>query len=284
MMRARALAMTAALAVAAVAAPASGDETKDCIAASTQGQNLRDQGHYRRARDQFQMCSRDACPAVIKQSCVGWLEDLENAWPSIVVNAKDETGADLVDVTVVIDGTPLVSRLDGKPQLVDPGEHDFHYETSGYPPVEEHLVIHAGEKSRVLSVQFGEGARPTRRGGGGGTGGGGGVPIAAWVLGGIALAAFGAEAIVGIPAVVDRSNLFNSPCGMNHTCDQGQVDSIRNRFVAADVFGVVGLVTAGIAIYLFATSAPSHETPKASRVDVAPLPGGGAMARWGVAF
>jgi hypothetical protein len=285
-----ALAVAVLAAAFASAAPARGDDSKDCIAASTQAQQLRDDGHYRRARDQFNVCSRDVCPALVKQACLGWMSDLESTWPSVVVNAKDDNGADLVDVTVVIDGTPLVSKLDGKPQLVDPGEHDLHYETGGFPPVNEHVVIHAGEKSRVLSVQFGEGKKPTRRkdggtgGGGGGGGGGSETPVAGWVFGGLALVSFGVEAAVGIPAFNDRNNLENSPCKATSSCDQAQVDSIHTRFIVSDVLGAVGLVSAGVAIYFFATAGSSHETPKAARVDVRPLPGGGALAGWSGSF
>jgi hypothetical protein len=287
----RALAMAMLAAAAVSTAPAvRADDSKDCIAASTQAQQLRDDGRYRRARDQLNVCSRDVCPALVKQACLGWLSDLESTWPSVVVNAKDDSGADLVDVTVVVDGTPLVAKLDGKPQLVDPGEHDFHYETGGYPPVDEHVVIHAGEKSRVLSVQFGGGKKPTKRGGGGaggggGRGGGSETPVAGWVFGGLALVSFGVEAAVGIPAFSDRNALENDACKTTATCDASKVDSIHTRFIVSDVLGAVGIVSAGIAIYFFATAgSSSQEPPKAARVDVRPLPGGGALAGWSWTF
>lgn len=290
--------MLAGLAFAAAtgaAGSAHADEKQQCLTASDQGQSLRDEGKYRRAREAFATCSRPVCPSIVQHDCVKWLADLEATSPSVVVNAKDDKGGDLTAVKVTVDGAPLASTLDGRPVLVDPGEHTFRYETDGFPAVEEHVVIHAGEKSRVLTVQFGTPAAPQTGGGppagngaAGGeatTAGGGGSMTSAWVFGGIAVAAFATEAYFGISGLSDRSNLENG-CGKSQTCAQSDVDSVRTKFTVADIALAVGLVSAGLSVYFFLTHRSSEASPAAqsAHVDFAPLPGGGGAATLGGRF
>ncbi|MBC7018191.1 hypothetical protein, partial [Salmonella enterica] len=59
------LAATTTLLVAESAARA--DDREQCAAAADQAQQLRDEGKYRRAREQLLVCARDVCPAPIKR-------------------------------------------------------------------------------------------------------------------------------------------------------------------------------------------------------------------------
>ncbi len=293
--------MLAGLAFAAASGAAGGaraDEKQQCLSASDQGQSLRDEGKYRRAREAFATCARPVCPGIVQHDCVKWLADLEATSPSIVVNAKDDKGNDLTAVKVTVDGAPLATTLDGRPVLVDPGEHTFRYETDGFPPVEERVVIHAGEKSRVLTAQFGTPSAPQTGGsaagatggttaGGeapstGGEGGGGGIPTSAWVFAGIAVASFGVEAYFGLTGLSDRSALENG-CGTTHNCKQSDVDSVRTKFTIADIALGVGIISAGLSAYFFFTRHGSSESPppQSAHVDFTPLPGGGAATLGG---
>lgn len=294
--------MLAGLAFAAAtgaAGNARADEKQQCLSASDQGQSLRDEGKYRRAREAFATCARPVCPGIVQHDCVKWLADLEATSPSVVVNAKDDKGNDLTAVKVTVDGAPLASTLDGRPVLVDPGEHTFRYETDGFPPVEDRVVIHAGEKSRVLTVQFGTPAAPQTGGtaagatGGGATAGGeapksaeGSSLTSAWVFGGIAVAAFATEAYFGISGLSDRSSLENDPCASTHSCDSNKVDSVRTKFTVADIALAVGIVSAGLSAYFFLTHHGSDAAPpsQSAHVDFAPLPGGGGAATLGGRF
>ena len=146
--------VTAAALLALPVTDARADEKQQCMAASDQGQELRDDGNYRRAREAFGACARTACPPLLRRDCAHWLAELEDAWPSIIVAAKDGDGNDLVDVEVRLDGEVLVAKLDGRPLRVDPGEHVIHVEAEGRPPVEEHVVVRAGEKNRSVEVRL----------------------------------------------------------------------------------------------------------------------------------
>jgi len=128
------------------------DAAQGCIKASDEGQSQRDDGKYRAARKSFSECARDTCPAVIAKICSGWLRQMDDAVPSIVPGARDEQGHDLADVTVTLDGEPLASRLDGRPVDVDPGEHVLRFEREHGSPVEQKVILRAGEKARVMTV------------------------------------------------------------------------------------------------------------------------------------
>jgi hypothetical protein len=284
----RAAVLLAVLATAALStAHAAADDKQQCLAASDQGQQMRDDGKYRRAREAFAACARDACPALVRRDCVKWLADLEQSSPSIVVGAKDDKGGDLVDVTVLVDGAPLVTKLDGKPMLVDPGAHVLRFETTGYPRVEQHVMVHAGEKSRLLVVQFGTPAPPApapatskpaapAQPDSGPTSQG--TRTSAWVFGGLAVVAFGSEAYFGFTGLSDRSSLKSQACAQTASCPQTSVDSIRTKFTVADIALGVGVASTAISAYLFlappSETAPSHPTA----VDVVPVPGGAAMS------
>lgn len=153
MKRASLVAAALATAAAAMAPAAHGADPKaECIAAADQGQSLRDDGHYLRARDAFAVCLRDVCPKVIAKSCTRWMRELEDAMPTVALGAKDETGQDLTAAHVTLDGKPLTEVLDGQPVAVDPGPHVLRFEKAGSESAEEHVVLTAGEKNRVVAV------------------------------------------------------------------------------------------------------------------------------------
>jgi hypothetical protein len=278
------------------AAPAHADDKQQCLTASDQGQSLRDDGKYSRAREAFAACSREACPTLVRRDCTKWLAELEQGWPSVVVSARDDKGADLVAVSVRVDGAPLVSKLDGKPTPVDPGAHVFRFEAAGFSVVEQNVVVHAGEKSRLLAVQFGTPAGQPAAGASAAAAPAGagtkaepepgsapsprGTRASAWVFGGIALAGFATEAYFGLSGLSDRSNLQHG-CGQTQSCSQSSVDAVRTKFTVADIGLGVGLVSAALSAYLF-IAAPAKDQPpppqSQSRLDVAPLPGGAQVS------
>lgn len=153
MMRASLLAAAAALSLVATSGPARAADTKaECIAAANQGQSLRDDGKYTRAREAFARCARDECPRVVARSCTKWLHDTDEATPTVVLGAKDEGGQDLTNAQVTLDGSSFAESLDGKPAQVDPGQHVFRFTRAGSDPVEASVVLRAGEKNRVIGV------------------------------------------------------------------------------------------------------------------------------------
>jgi hypothetical protein len=301
----RGLALLIAVALqAGTSGDARADEKQRCVAASEEGQELRDNGNYRRAREAFTTCAKDTCPQLVRRDCAHWQAELEDTWPSVIVGAKDGKGNDLVDVRVLLDGEPLLTKLDGKPTRVNPGEHVLRCEAEGLPTTETRVVIRAGEKNRVIQVQLGnasvtppkgEEEHATHTPSSESSGPSETKRTSAIAFGAIALAAFGSEAYFGLTGLSDRSTLMSQPCAQHATCSQSSVDSIRTKFTVADISLGVGLASAALAVYLYVTSSggggdagsarssdssPSHS----ARFDVAPLAGGGAAASFAGRF
>lgn len=141
--------------------PAAAD-VQACLTASEKGQKLRAAGKLREARDNYVICGAEGCPSLVRHDCNQWNQDLASILPTVVFGAKDKAGRDLFDVTVSMDGEPLVRKLDGKSVAVDPGKHTFKFESGGLT-ASEVALIKEGEKSRVISVSFdgGPAASPT---------------------------------------------------------------------------------------------------------------------------
>ena len=257
------LALSVLAAVALVPAAAHADDREQCITSAEQAQTLRDEGKYRRAREQMLVCARDVCPAAIKSDCGKWLDTLDREAPTVVFGARD-AGKDVTDVKVSMDGVVVAERLDGKPQLVDTGEHTFTFERGGAVK-EEKVLVRAGEKGRAISVTFGAAtaapapapAAPAEEA----------SIVPALVVGGIGVAALGSFAYFGISGKSD-------------------VDKARTKLIIADISLVGGVVALAVSAYMIITrpKVPDHvnvQAAKASprvRFDVAPTLGGGAAA------
>jgi hypothetical protein len=260
------------------------DDKQDCIAASEAGQDQKLRGSLRGAREQLLICARDVCPAIVRQDCTQWLTEIIAALPSVVVGARDWQGHDLVDVTVSVDGAVVASKLDGKPIAIDPGVHIFHYESaSGAAPVEEHMLIRQGERNRTLTVTFlpPPGAVPTSAESAPAPPPARSRSPLTYVFGGVGLAAIGAGTILGVSANSDASTAREAaPAGCAPNCPSSRVDSIKTKYILADVSFGVGIVSLGVATYFFFAhrgDAAVDSKQASIRFDVVSTPYGGTL-------
>jgi hypothetical protein len=129
--------------------------TAGCLAAAESSLALRSQHKLRDARAQLLICSAPSCPTDVRAECIRRVAEINTALPSVVFEAKDGDGNDLVEVTVTLDGQPLADRLDGPALVVDPGVHSFVFEASGQPPVRKQFVIREGDKDRRERITLG---------------------------------------------------------------------------------------------------------------------------------
>jgi hypothetical protein len=261
------------------------EEKEACIRGSDEGQQLRDEGKYRLAREAFMRCARETCPTLVKHDCAQWLADLDQRAATVVISAQDARGNDMAEVKVFVDGAPLVEKLDGQPVPVDPGEHVFHYEAAGFPSVDKHVVIHATEKNRVLQVQFSATAtqpatlHPSPQGALGEA-----VPRSratapqpvVWIFGGTAIAAFASETYFGLAGLGERSRDL-SPGGCAPHCASSEKNAIQTKFAIADISLGVGLVSTCLAAYFFLRPPQSHAGPvdPPATIELSPRAGGG---------
>jgi hypothetical protein len=136
-------------------ARAADPSTKECLVASESSLSLRREFKFDAARAQALVCAAASCPADVRTECSKRVDELSAAMPTLVLEAKDPTGADLSAVRVLMDGRLFAERLEGAALQLDPGSHTFRFEGVGLPPVEKSLVIHEGEKNRREVVVLG---------------------------------------------------------------------------------------------------------------------------------
>jgi hypothetical protein len=98
-------------------------------------------------------------PTDIRNACLRRVQQVNDAMPTIVFEAKDPRGNERTAVAVTMDGEPLVSQLEGTAMSLDPGEHVYTFQAADQPPVEKRLVIHEEEKERYEVI----GIRSTNR-------------------------------------------------------------------------------------------------------------------------
>jgi len=276
-----------ALVAAHVAGPrlawADGAVADKCIAAAEQSQPLQRDGKLKAARERLVECSRAECPSPVRADCTKWLAELDGVMPSVVVSAVDSTGADVVDVRVVVDGQELASRLEGREIQIDPGTHTIRFEREGSPPIEQQIAIREAERHRIVSITFAPPAKavavpppsPTPETHAAGTGRSLAWPIAFF---GVGAAGVGVASYFWLSGLADRSTMA-SGCAATHACSQSAVDSAHGKLVAGDVAAGVGVVAAaiGAGILLFGQGSPTREPAAAASIDARPLPGGAAF-------
>jgi hypothetical protein len=267
-----------------------GDSKLECISAATAGQTARADGKLLQAREELLTCARDVCPGIVKSHCARWLDELGERIPSIVVRAQDSAGGDVFDARLSIDGRP--GRLDGHPVELDPGDHVVAVETASGVHVQGKVLLAEGEKARVIVLQVPvaseqstvrtvttpnvvpqrvprivavEPAARVRQSG---------IPLGAWVLGAVGVAAGGA----GIYFGVQTQSLVDSlrrppPAGCEPSCTSSQTQPARTEAVLMTVsIGVAGAALGGAVLWALLAQGPA--APAATSLGVQPVAGG----------
>jgi hypothetical protein len=275
------------------ASPARAEDSKKaaCASAYEKSQEFRTQNKLQKAQELLVICAEPSCPTFVQTDCAQWLTEVQKDMPSIIIVAKDKDGAEVTAVKVLIDGEVVASELDGKAILIDPGKHKLRFEMEGAPSVDQPIVAKQGEKDRQIKVSFrpqaAEKEAPNPYAGAADTGtepppeedrtGPGPLRIPAYIAGGVGAAGLISFALFGIMASGAQSDLENSGCKPN--CSQSEVDSIKSKYMIANISLGVGIVGLGAGVTMFFLSQPkkkpNDEESKKPRFDLAALPGGG---------
>jgi hypothetical protein len=123
-----------------------GPDKMACIAADTDGQSLRMTGSLVKARRRFAVCASTNCPSVVRDDCLERIAEVEAAQPEVVFTATNGAGRPVVSVHVTVDGVPIADRLDGRPLRVDPGDHEFVFESLGRVTAKMKVTLREGDK------------------------------------------------------------------------------------------------------------------------------------------
>jgi hypothetical protein len=132
--------------------------TSECVSLNENAGPLQKAGKLLEAHASLVRCSASTCPALVRDDCAKGAIQVDAAIPTIVFEARDGGGNDRSEVRLSVDGTRRADKLTGVALDVDPGEHEFRFETAGLPPLVKHYVIHAGEKNRREQIVLGAAA------------------------------------------------------------------------------------------------------------------------------
>lgn len=200
------------------------EQVDACIADSSDGQRLRDEGHLLAARSALARCAQAQCPDVVQRDCQAWLAGVEASLPRVQVRVRNEAG-ELVEVTAAwLDGQHVEP---GAALSVDPGHHLLEVDAGGQRLVSAvDAVAGGGEVAVTLHVRD-HARRP---------------PVGALVVGGLGVVGLGLFSGLGLSGRLSLEALERSACATSRTCPEASVSSVRTRFAAADVALVTGLV------------------------------------------
>jgi hypothetical protein len=235
-------------------------ESASCTAFYEKAQEEKATGHLTAALVHLRSCVDASCPKFIRDDCARWMDQVESALPSVVFAVRRD-GKDVTNVDVSCDGKLMVSALDGQAVPVDPGPHDFSFELPGLPPIRQQMLIREGERNRLIDVEF----RSTSATAASSTPGNDGglnlqgkpgermtvmryLPYGLTVLGALGAVGFTVFALQGN----SRKGDLEHSC--SPFCQASQVDEVKSKYQLADTCLAVGLVSAGVATYLFLTS------------------------------
>ena len=283
--------IVAALVLSGWARVAHADVKQECNAAYDDTQALRKNGKLVAARERAVACSLAEC-TYAKKDCIQWLAEIDASMPTVVFTAEDTQGADTAAVRVVVDGKPLVERLDGKALPLDPGEHTIRFEMAGADAIEQKALIREGDKNRRIGVAFKKAAAPAAPAtlpsqpppdpSSGdpyepAAASSGGAPTWAWVTGGLGLVSAG----VGVGFVVAQSSgqgEIDDHCaktppepGYDPASCVNLQSSNNVKQGLAWAFTGAGIVALGVAVVAIVTAPPRTQRASA-RPRVHPTP------------
>jgi hypothetical protein len=269
------------------------DDKQICLGAYISAQRLRNEDKLVEAREQMLLCARDVCPATLKKDCTTWAGEVEQALPSVVIEARNADGGDVIDVKVTVDGKPFADRIDGKSRSINPGVHTFHYETEGAPAMDEKVAIRAGDKMRKLTVKFANKGKPTpgaasatpnastapdSSAGPSPTStadkpGERPVPTSVYILGGVGVVGLGVFTYFALKFDSQVSDLDSC----KPRCQQSQVDDASTTRTISYVPLGIGVVGVGVATILYLTRPTASAKTEAAgpHFDVKQVTGGG---------
>jgi len=257
---------------AAAEQPAAGapPSKQQCFEDHAASQELRLQGSLIEARARLRVCSDASCPNMLTTDCADWLAQVEQAIPSVFFIVERD-GNDVTDVRVSADGQSLTERIDGNVFEFNPGAHRFKFELEGFPAIEQTVVLRQLEKRRAIRVEFrtpqpaGPVQATTAPGPAGPAPGGPAVdgprpiPALTYVFGGLALAAAGVGAYLGLDAMAQQKEREDS-CAPN--CSDQIVDDLKTQLLLADILGGAAIASGTLsAVFFFTRPVVPDERP-----------------------
>jgi hypothetical protein len=262
-----------------LAEQAYGQTDEACIAANEKAVSLGMAGKLLDELKELASCAAASCPDVVKVSCAQRLVELTAKIPSIVFDVRDASGNSLADVRLSIDGVAFGERLTGTAIPLDPGSHQFTFETAGQPAVTRTLILQEGERDRRESVTLGTPSPPVPAVAPGPSYSTASAPpedrghgrrVLGLIVGGVGLAGLGVGGIFG-GLTFSSWGHANTECPSHSACST-QATNDRSSALTSGTISTVSVIAGGVllagglALYF---TAPSDHGPSIG-VQLAP--------------
>jgi hypothetical protein len=251
------------------------EQPSTCAQAYESAQEEKATGRLRAAIEHLKTCIDPGCAQFIREDCVRWMDQAESALPTVVFSVRED-GEDLTDVEIQCDHKPLTGTLDGKALPVDPGLHDFSFTVRGLAPTSRQVLIREGERNRIVNVEFSKPsvAPPSPSAGATTMLPGetdlrpktGALPYAFAGVGALGVVGFTAFALLGN----SQQGELERTC--SPFCQSSQVDSVKTKYLLADLSLGVGLVSLAVATYIFVKNHDANATSAAPETSVTFIP------------
>ncbi len=234
----------------------------ECVAANDAAQDLRRAGKLREAREKLAFCVSESCPGPVREDCAQRLTEVDHVMPSIVFEAKDGAGNDVVGVTATMDGQQLPGKLSGLPLQVDPGEHRIAFDSAdGLAHVERTIVVREGEQNRHERVVLVPPGAPGPSTPVTSSSEGSSQKTIAYAVGGAGVVGLVIGSVLGLVSKSAYDHALQTECGNNpNGCSpQGVQDgkSAHSQAAASTVAFVAGGVLIGAGAVLYFTAPKS---------------------------
>jgi hypothetical protein len=127
-----------------------------CQAAYKKAQKAEQEGELVTAKRFLRICAKAKCGVFLEHQCTFNYARIESDMPTVVPVATDDSGKPVVDMMLKVDGYILAERLDGHAVPINPGMHEFTFETSKGVVARRRIMILQGQRNRRLAVSVGK--------------------------------------------------------------------------------------------------------------------------------
>ncbi len=226
-------------------ARAAADVVDECTDAARDGQVARDEGKLLAARRAFARCASADCPDAIRRDCAGWIADVDERTPTVVVTVRAGS-VDAVDARVTLDGAELALR--GQALPLDPGRHLFVAERSG-KRTELAVLLVENQKGRAVELQLDADAPPP--------------PPPSRTQTYVGWGLLGAGAAIAVASGITFGVAWSHYEGLKDcspSCSDHAVATTRSLLIATDVTAAIALVTLGVGLVVWLTAPKAQQS------------------------
>jgi hypothetical protein len=228
------------------------DAVEVCASTAEDAMDARAAGRHAYALQRFEACANDACPRVVREDCRAALAELGRSAPRLSFRVRDAAGQEVTPTEIHVGGRRLGATDRQRGVVLDAGTHRV-VVRAGRAVAERSVVVGVSDAPRTVEIAL---PRAPEKPPDQAPASGAIDRTPAFVVGGVAVAALGAAAILGISSYSDYRDLE----GCRPSCDANEVTSARTRGVVADVALGIGIGGLAAAVVLL-VAGPRHAKP-----------------------